>query len=99
AEENAKNKTQFLSAVSHDLRTPVNALSLQAELLGRLIAQRDDPGGELRLLAGDIHQAAANLIELVNDLLDLTRYDAGAIEYHPSEFVLEQWLAKTLNPL
>jgi PAS domain S-box-containing protein len=99
AEQTSRSKTQFLSAVSHDMRTPVNALSLQAELLALLIQKRDDPEGELAALAADIHQAAANLIELVNDLLDLTRFDSGALDFHPTEFSLDEWLGQTLGPL
>jgi PAS domain S-box-containing protein len=100
AEWASRNKTQFLSAVSHDLRTPVNALSLQAELLSRIVG---DVGGEaaedLSELAGEILLASNNLIELINDLLDLTRFDSGTIEYHPTEFRLEEWLSSTLAPL
>jgi PAS domain S-box-containing protein len=99
AEGASKRKTQFLSAVSHDLRTPVNALSLQAELLSRILEMREEPGDELILLAGDIRSAAGNLIELINDLLDLTRFDSGAIDYRPTDFVLDDWLGSTLAPL
>ena len=99
SEDASRRKTQFLSAVSHDLRTPVNALSLQAELLARIVEMRDDPEGELHLLAGDIRAVAANLIELINDLLDLTRFDSGAVDYHPSDFPLDDWLTSTLAPL
>jgi PAS domain S-box-containing protein len=99
AEQASRNKTQFLSAVSHDLRTPVNALSLQADLLSRLIAGRADTDEDLTLLAGDIRHAAANLIELINDLLDLTRFDSGHVEHHPSIFSLDGWLTSTLAPL
>jgi len=100
AERASRNKTQFLSAVSHDLRTPVNALSLQAELLSRIV---DDAGGEvaedLSELTAEILQASTNLIELINDLLDLTRFDSGTIEYRVTDFRLEDWLATTLAPL
>ncbi len=99
AEDASRRKTEFLSAISHDLRTPVNALSLQAELLARIVEFRDDPGGELRLLSGDIRAVAANLIELINDLLDLTRFDSGVVDFHPSEFALDPWLANTVAPL
>lgn len=99
AETASNRKTQFLSAVSHDLRTPVNALSLQAELLAVLIEGRDDPDGELHTLANDIRQVASNLIELINDLLDLTRFDSGAIDYQVSDFPLDDFLSKTLASL
>ncbi|MEO6808675.1 MAG: PAS domain S-box protein [Isosphaeraceae bacterium] len=99
AEQASKHKTQFLSAVSHDLRTPVNALSLQAELLTRLVAVRDDPDAELSELADEIRQAAGNLIELINDLLDLARFDSGQVEHHLTTFALDEWLVSTLAPL
>ncbi|HEV3166601.1 MAG TPA: PAS domain S-box protein, partial [Isosphaeraceae bacterium] len=99
AEQTALNKTRFLSAVSHDLRTPVNALSLLAELLGHIVNQHDDSGGELRAVVGDIRLAAANLIELINDLLDLARFDSGDVAQHPTDFPLDAWLAATIEPL
>lgn len=99
AEGASRRKTQFLSAVSHDLRTPVNALSLQAELLGRIVEMRADPDDDLQLLAGDIRAASNNLIELINDLLDLTRLDSGGFDYKPTDFSLDAWLAATLAPL
>jgi PAS domain S-box-containing protein len=99
AQQASRNKTQFLSAVSHDLRTPVNALSLQAEWLAHVAARQRDADPELAPLAADIRRAAGNLIELVNDLLELTLFDSGAVEYHPSEFRLDEWLETTLAPL
>ena len=99
AENASRRKTQFLSAVSHDLRTPVNALSLQAELLSRILEIRDSSDDELQLLAGDIRAASNNLIELINDLLDLTRFESGVVDYHPSNFGLDAWIASTLAPL
>lgn len=99
AQQVSRNKTQFLSAVSHDLRTPVNALSLQAEWLGYIAARQPNPDPELAPLAADIRRAAGNLIELVNDLLDLTLFDSGAVEYHPNDFSLDEWLEATLAPL
>jgi PAS domain S-box-containing protein len=99
AEQASRNKTQFLSAVSHDLRTPVNALSLQAEWLGHLVQQLDAPDPELTLLAEDIRLASSNMIELVHDLLELSLFDSGVLEYHVTDFALDDWLDSTLGPL
>ncbi len=99
AEASARNKARFLSAVSHDLRTPVNGLSLLSELLCRLVAARVGPGDELGELAGDLRGAAANLVELINDLLDLTRFDLGEADHHPSTFALDDWFDSVLRPL
>jgi PAS domain S-box-containing protein len=99
AEGASRRKTQFLSAVSHDLRTPVNALSLQAELLARLIEIREEPDEELTQLATDIRSVSANLIELINDLLDLARFDSGMVDFQPTDFGLDEFLEKSLAPL
>ena len=100
AERGSRHKTQFLSAVSHDLRTPVNALSLQTELLSHVVAEPGGTiGGDLRELSADMRRAATGLVELINDLLDLTWYDSGVVRNHLADFALEEWLAATLGPL
>ena len=100
AERIGLQKTQFLAAVSHDLRTPVNAITLQAELMGYLVAGAEPPvPAELRDLAADLRRAAGGLAELINDLLDLSRFDSGRIEHRPTDFAPEEWLAAALGPL
>jgi PAS domain S-box-containing protein len=99
AEQASRNKTQFLSAVSHDLRTPVNALSLQAEWLTQLVQRQENADPELVLLADDIRLASSNMIELVHDLLELSLFDSGVHEYHTTDFGLDEWLNATLSPL
>ncbi len=99
AEQASYYKTRFLTAVSHDLRTPVNALSLQSEWLGVVADRQHDPDPDLRPLAADFRKATSNLIELVNDLLELTLFDSGVLEYQPTDFNLDEWLDSTLSPL
>jgi two-component system sensor histidine kinase EvgS len=99
AELSSRNKTRFLSSVSHDLRTPVNAMSLLAEVLAHVVARDTDPDPELAALVSDIQHTASGLVELLNDLLDISRFDSGALEISPSTFGLDDWLATTLRPL
>jgi signal transduction histidine kinase/DNA-binding response OmpR family regulator len=77
-------KTRFISNMSHEFRTPVN--SIQA--LARLMLDRADgdltPEQERQVLF--IRQAADALSELVNDLLDLAKIEAGKTEVRPNEF-------------
>jgi len=77
-------KSRFLSNMSHEFRTPVN--SIQA--LARLLLDRSE--GELtpeqERQVGFIGRAAESLSELVNDLLDLAKVEAGKIEIQPVEF-------------
>jgi signal transduction histidine kinase len=77
-------KSQFLSHMSHEFRTPLNSILA----LCRLLLDRRD--GELtpeqEKQVTYVRQSAENLFELVNDLLDLAKVEAGKTEVKPSEF-------------
>src|SRR5207244_3808480 len=77
-------KTRFLSNMSHEFRTPLN--SIQA--LTRLLLERSDGGltSEQTRQVEFIRKAAQDLTELVNDLLDLAKVEAGKIVVRPIEF-------------
>jgi signal transduction histidine kinase/CheY-like chemotaxis protein len=80
-------KSRFLSNMSHEFRTPLNSIMA----LSRLVLDRTD--GELseeqEKQLKYIRKAAENLTELVNDLLDLAKVEAGKIDVRPAEFVVE----------
>ena len=92
AEEVSHRKTRFLASVSHDIRSPINTISLMAEVLCRAA---DNP--QLAIQVPDIaHRLQANalaLADLVGDVLDLARFDAVEVELHLSEFSLSDLLA------
>src|SRR3990170_3836243 len=72
-------KSQFLATMSHELRTPLNAIIgfsevLKSELLGPLNVP------QYKEYAGDIHQSGQHLLNLINELLDLSRIEAGRYE-------------------
>ncbi len=101
AEEASVRKTRFLAAVSHDVRTPANAISLLAELIRRTASL---PGRESEIaeMAKELHSSAMALVSLLGDVLDVTRFDAGRIELQESEFDLRDLLqmeCKHLMPL
>jgi signal transduction histidine kinase len=91
AEEGAVRKSRFLAQVSHDIRNPVNAISLLAELLYRT-ASEPAMAGEVPSIAADLRRNAVSLVELVSDVLDLTRYDAGRVELEHVTFSLHEML-------
>ena len=77
-------KSRFLSNMSHEFRTPLNSiLALTRLLLDR--ADGDLTGDQERQVFF-IRQSAESLYELVNDLLDLAKVEAGKITLHPAEF-------------
>jgi signal transduction histidine kinase/CheY-like chemotaxis protein len=87
AEEASVRKTRFLAAVSHDIRTPANAISLMAELIHRT-ASNPGMAAQIPQMASELQSSAATLVELVSDVLDVARFDSGKIELQESEFSL-----------
>jgi len=81
-------KSNFLSNVSHELRTPLSSILNIARLL------LDAPTGEFteehRRMAGYIRSSAQSLYEIVNDLLDLAKIEAGKVDVRPAEFTVEE---------
>jgi signal transduction histidine kinase/CheY-like chemotaxis protein len=79
-------KTSFLSNMSHEFRTPLNSILA----LSQLLLERTDGEltGEQEIQVGFIRKGAESLLELVNDLLDLAKIEAGKIEVQPIEFAV-----------
>jgi len=93
-------KTRFLSNLSHEFRTPLNSIeSLSRLLLGRLDGELS---AEQEKQVTYIQRSAADLTELVNDLLDIAKAEAGKIEVRPRHFDVEEFfgaLRGMLKPL
>jgi signal transduction histidine kinase/CheY-like chemotaxis protein len=93
-------KTKFLSNMSHEFRTPLNSvLALSRLLLDRIDG---DLTQEQERQVGYIRRSAESLLELVNDLLDLAKVEAGKVDIRPSVFTVENLfsgLRGVLRPL
>lgn len=93
AEEATVRKTRFLSSVSHDIRSPANAISLLAELLGHA-AGNSAMTHEIPKFASDLRASSQKLVDLVSDVLDFTKYDSNRVEIVESAFELSDLIAE-----
>ena len=75
-------KTRFLSNMTHEFRTPVNSILALTNLLAERLAARPDEKDELFF----IRKSAQQLSDLVDDLLDLAKVEAGKIDVRPASF-------------
>ncbi|HSU12492.1 GAF domain-containing sensor histidine kinase [Longimicrobium sp.] len=87
AETASRWADQALATVAHDLRSPLTGITLAAETLLRAKSAGGEQGPEAMLL-GSICNAAERMREMVNDLLDASRVDGGAIPIAPREVEL-----------
>jgi signal transduction histidine kinase/CheY-like chemotaxis protein len=84
-------KTRFISGITHELRTPLNSIVSLAGLLIRRIDGELTSEQEKQVLF--IQRSAQNLTDMVNDLLDLAKIEAGKITMKPSEFTIGEFLS------
>jgi signal transduction histidine kinase len=93
--ENAsRHKSEFLANMSHELRTPLNAVIgfsevLQDRLFGELNEKQAD-------YVADIHTSGRHLLALINDILDLSKIEAGRMELQVNSFALAEVLESSV---
>jgi two-component system CheB/CheR fusion protein len=97
AEEASQNKTRLMSALSHDARTPLNAVALAAQLIELQLKDHDNP--EVQECLRTIRDSVANVLELLSDVLNLTRIEAGVVPVELSRFELEPMLAECMSAI
>ncbi|MFJ8659561.1 HAMP domain-containing protein [Streptomyces sp. NPDC093795] len=96
----SKYKSEFLANMSHELRTPLNSLLILAQLLAQnptrnLTAKQVE-------YAGIIHSAGSDLLQLINDILDLSKVEAGKMDLNPERVPLRRlldYVEATFRPL
>jgi len=92
AEAATRAKSEFLANMSHEIRTPMNAIIGMAELLGETSLTR-----EQQEYVHTFKRAGENLLALINDILDLSKVEAGRLELETVEFNLIEVVERTLE--
>jgi PAS domain S-box-containing protein len=90
-------KSKFLASMSHELRTPLNAIVGFSDLLA------EETSGALntkqKRFVDHIKQGSAHLLQLINDILDLSKIEAGQLELHTEEFLVKDALPEVLSTI
>jgi hypothetical protein len=94
AEHSEKVKEQFLANMSHEIRTPMNAI-VHAN---RLLLENDPKEDQLKYL-NIIKQSSDNLLIIINDILDLSKIEAGRINFEVLDFNLREQVQSVVNTL
>ncbi|MBM0744252.1 CHASE2 domain-containing protein [Phormidium sp. CLA17] len=86
-------KDDFLSTVSHELRSPMTNIKMASELL-KIAKSQESSAHYLDILQTECKRE----IDLINDLLDLQRVEAGSQNFSPEAIILEHWLPPVIEP-
>ena len=95
AKEASEAKSKFLANMSHELRTPLNGIIGYADLL---LEECEDDGNEV--MAGDlkkITQSGSHLLSIINDILDMSKIEAGRMELFIADFNIQNFVEQIQN--
>lgn len=90
AEEANQSKSVFLSSMSHDIRTPMNAIMGMTTIANRQLEDEDADLASLKECMKSIELSGNHLLTLINDILDISKIESGKIILHPSDFSIAE---------
>jgi PAS domain S-box-containing protein len=96
-ERATKLKSKFLASMSHELRTPLNAIVGFSDLLADGIP--GELNGKQKRFVNHIRQGSAHLLQLINDILDLSKIEAGQLELRCEQFLVKEALPEVLSTI
>ncbi len=96
-ERATKMKSKFLASMSHELRTPLNAIVGFSDLLAEGTPGALNP--KQKRFIDHIKQGSAHLLQLINDILDLSKIEAGLLELRSEEFLVKDALPEVLSTI
>ncbi|MEO0636668.1 MAG: ATP-binding protein [Pseudomonadota bacterium] len=96
AEEANSKKSQFLAQISHEIRTPLNAIIGFSEVMAE---ERFGPLGSARYgeYLRDINRSGTHVLDLINDLLDISKIESGGLDLEPQEVDLNEVVASCVS--
>jgi len=94
SQQESNFKTKFLANMSHEVRTPMNSVMGFLTLIENDLFESKD---ELKLFAKDAHLAAESLLDIINNILDISKIEAGKMELDEIEFNINDEIVKALS--
>ena len=92
AEDSARAKSAFLANMSHEIRTPMNGVLGMLELLNN-----SGLNAKQKQYVGNAHRSGSNLLVILNDILDLSKFEAGKVSLDKTEFDLHDMIADVVE--
>ena len=96
-ERATRMKSKFLASMSHELRTPLNAIVGFSDLLAD--GTPGDLNAKQKRFVNHIRQGSIHLLQLINDILDLSKIEAGQLELHCEDFFVADALPEVLSTI
>jgi signal transduction histidine kinase/HPt (histidine-containing phosphotransfer) domain-containing protein/ActR/RegA family two-component response regulator len=92
AKSASRAKSDFLARMSHEIRTPLNVIMGLSE-----VELQGEPAGRTRLNLDKIYRAGSHLLEIVNDILDISKIESGNYEIIPAEYEFSGMISDTIQ--